>query len=272
MTIAGSAKSLDAAKVTDPTESYLPLLVAGDADGVLALFGNNEPVIEDPRAGRVTGVEGVRRFVAEATAFWAEGSTTVLHLRTTRSEVRTVSEDILSYQKEDWHNGVLELPVAVVASVDSDQAVTALHVYFTNWPFNGRHSIRRAFVSPEAGAHHTDIVARYVEEGLMAGDVSAILNTQDADLYFREPSGPPYVHWGRAAVGKFFEGLFGQGPAHLEPNTVTDDGRCSIMEFSVFGWNGEQWPEEKHQAGLAVYERGESGLLRAIRLYDDVQF
>jgi hypothetical protein len=272
MTIAGSAKSLDAAKVTDPTESYLPLLVAGDADGVVALFGNNEPVIEDPRAGRVTSVEGVRRFVAEATAFWAEGSTTVLHLRTTRSEVRTVSEDILSYQKEDWHNGVLELPVAVVASVDSDQAVTALHVYFTNWPFNGRHSIRRAFVSPEAGAHHTDIVARYVEEGLMAGDVSAILNTQDADLYFREPSGPPYVHWGRAAVGKFFEGLFGQGPAHLEPNTVTDDGRCSIMEFSVFGWNGEQWPEEKHQAGLAVYERGESGLLRAIRLYDDVQF
>ena len=272
MTIEHQTKSLGVANGTDPTESYLPLLVAGDADGVLALFGKNEPVIEDPRAGRVTGVEGVRRFVAEATAFWAEGSTTVLHLRTTKSEVRTVSEDILSYQKEDWHNGALELPGAVVASVDADQMITALHVYFTNWPFNRRHTIRPAFVSPEPAADHTDIVARYVEEGLMIGDVSGVLNTQDADLYFREPSGPPYVHWGRAAVGKFYEGLLGQGAAHLEPNTVTDDGRCSIMEFSVFGWNGEQWPKEKHQAGLAVYERGESGLLRAIRLYDDVEF
>jgi hypothetical protein len=272
MTIAGPTKSLDAANGTDPTESYLPLLVAGDADGVLALFGNNEPVVDDPRAGRVTGVEGVRRFVAEATAFWAEGSTTVLHLRTTKSEVRTVSEDILSYQKEDWHNGVLELPVAVVASVDAGQAITALHVYFTNWPFNRRHSIRRAFVSPESEVHHTDIVARYVEEGLMTGDVAAVLNTQDADLYFREPSGPPYVHWGRADVDKFYQGLFAGGAAILRPNTLTDDGRCSIMEFSVLGWKGEQWPEEKHQAGLAVYERGESGLLRAIRLYDDVEF
>jgi hypothetical protein len=253
-------------------ESYLPRLVAGDADGVLAVFGDNEPVIEDPRAGRVAGVDGVRAFVEEAAQFWAAGEATVLHLRTTSSGGRTVSEEIVSYRMDDWHNGILELPVAAVASFGDDQAVTELHVYFTNWPFNRRHSIRRAFVSPEPGASFTDVVARYIGEGLLTGDVTATLDTHDPDMYFREPSGPPYVRWGRAEVGKFYVGLFEAGAPSLRPNTVIDDGRCAIMEFTAFGWNGEQWPEEKHQAGLAVYERGESGLLRGIRLYDDVEF
>ena len=45
------------------------------------------------------------------------------------------------------------------------------------------------------------------------------------------------------------------------------------MEFTVIGWNGKEWPVDKREAGLAVYERtSPDGLMRGIRIYDDVDF
>jgi hypothetical protein len=47
-----------------------------------------------------------------------------------------------------------------------------------------------------------------------------------------------------------------------------DDGRTCALEYTVVRLHGSEIPP---QAGLAVYERGESGLLRSVRLYDDVK-
>ena len=46
-----------------------------------------------------------------------------------------------------------------------------------------------------------------------------------------------------------------------------DDGRICALEYTVVRVRGKNVPP---QAGLAVYERGESGLLRAVRIYEDV--
>ena len=43
--------------------------------------------------------------------------------------------------------------------------------------------------------------------------------------------------------------------------------RCAI-EYNGVGWGTTEIPP---QAGVAVYERGGSGLLAAARIYDDVQ-
>jgi hypothetical protein len=47
-----------------------------------------------------------------------------------------------------------------------------------------------------------------------------------------------------------------------------DDGRTCALEYTVVRVHGKPVPP---QAGLAVYERGESGLLHAVRVYEDVE-
>ena len=54
----------------------------------------------------------------------------------------------------------------------------------------------------------------------------------------------------------------------LEHCTLTDDGvRCAI-EYNCVRWGVS---DILPQAGVAVYERGSSGLLSAARIYDDVE-
>jgi hypothetical protein len=46
-----------------------------------------------------------------------------------------------------------------------------------------------------------------------------------------------------------------------------DDGSSCALEYTVVRVHGK---DVAPQAGLAVYERGESGLLRSVRVYQDV--
>jgi hypothetical protein len=49
---------------------------------------------------------------------------------------------------------------------------------------------------------------------------------------------------------------------------VTDDGvRCAV-EFNCLRWGSHDLPP---QAGIAVCERGQDGLLAAVRVYDDIE-
>jgi hypothetical protein len=245
-----------------PAERYLGLLIAGDADAVVSSFAAH-PVVEDPRAGRVEGADAVAQFMTSTAAWLADKSAAVTHVRTTKAGRRTVAEQILQV-------GDIELPVAVVA-LDEDAGTTALHVYHTMWPFNRVHTVRPHFVEPEPDAQHSDVVKQFAM-ALGGGDIDAALALFEADMYMREASGPPYVHWGASSLRAYFQGLFDGGAPTIQKNTVTDDGRCACMEFSAIGWGGQPWPPERHQAGLAVYERGDPGRLRAIRIYDDIKF
>ena len=47
-----------------------------------------------------------------------------------------------------------------------------------------------------------------------------------------------------------------------------DDGSTCALEYTIVKMRGKGVPA---QAGLAVYERGESGLLRAARVYEDAE-
>jgi hypothetical protein len=47
-----------------------------------------------------------------------------------------------------------------------------------------------------------------------------------------------------------------------------DDGSTCALEYNVVRLPGRQIAPEP---GLAVYERGESGLLRTVRIYNDIR-
>ncbi len=78
--------------------------------------------------------------------------------------------------------------------------------------------------------------------------------------------GAAYLHHGTEALRELYAHMFANsGGIGLEHCTLTDAGvRCAI-EFNCGGWVASDIPR---QAGVAVYERGGSGLLSAARIYD----
>jgi ketosteroid isomerase-like protein len=251
-------------------ENYLETAVHKSADDLVALVGS-EGLVADPRFGICSGEPKLKEFTTSFQGWLKAFSPKVQHLRTTATEKRVCSEDILSVNlgHEKW-----ELAVGAVVCNQESGSGAKVHVYYTNWPFNNHsHSLRPAlFDKPEPGMKHTGVIQRYFES-LTTGDLEKLRTCFEADIYFREPSGPPYTHWGTNAVIEYFKGLFSSGAPMLREDTVTDDGRCAIMEFTVFGWNGKVWEDPAaHHAGLACYERSRDELMRAIRIYDDVDF
>jgi SnoaL-like domain len=132
--------------------------------------------------------------------------------------------------------------------------------------FDGQHHLRPPILEPGA-VQPGDIVGRYLA-ALAAGDTEAVVSTFAPDGYLREPIGPRYTHRGTDELRAFFHVCFSAGGIGVEACAVTDDGvRCAV-EYNCVRWGGHDLPP---QAGIAVYERGQDGLLAAVRVYDDVE-
>jgi hypothetical protein len=113
-----------------------------------------------------------------------------------------------------------------------------------------------------------DVVGRY-QAALGAGDTEAIVSTFAADGYFHEPIGPHYAHQGPGELRSFFARCFSAGGGiSLESCAVTDDGVRCALEYNCDRWGSHDLPP---QAGIGVFERDASGLLAAVRVYDDIE-
>ncbi len=251
--------------MTQLPQDYLPALLAGDTAALLAGFAA-APLIADPLAGQISGATNLERFVWERHAWLAERAATLEHVCTTATAARTVVEARLHLTTPA---GPTELPIAVVGDAADDGRVSALRVYHSQWPLYGRHAVRPPLLAPDLGAAHQhagDSVAAY-QRALAAGDLEAIVNTFEPNGYFREPAGGPWIYRGHARLREFMAHLLASGGIGLEHCTVTDDGRACAIEFNAVRFGPHPLTP---QAGVAVYERGPSGKLRAARIYDDV--
>jgi len=246
----------------DPTETYLPALIAGRVAELVAGF-EGQPLLDDPLAGHVAGAVDFQRFAAERRAWLDERSARLQPLRTTRNAQRTVSENLLHLHLP---SGLISLPVAVVGEHGHDNWLTAIRVYHSLWSLFGEHRVRPALLKPDPERHLSGAVADY-QRALAMGDVDAIVNTFETDGYFREPAGGEYIYEGRERLREFMTEILSAGGITLEHCTVTDDGIACALEFNAVAFG-------KHplvpQAGVAVYERGASGRLYGARVYDDV--
>lgn len=259
-----------AANIREIAENYLRTLVHESDENFVALVGENA-AIEDPRKGRVTGGGETLSQFAHDTKVWLEyRNAKVQFLRTTAADKRVACESILHMH----HQGEsISLPVGVVVTNNPDGSAE-IHVHHTMWPFNRVLKKRLALYPPEhvSEGEHTDVIEEYFE-ALVEGSVKKILATMEADVYFRESSGPPYVHWGHAPVADYFEKeLFSAGAPMIKGETITDDGNCVVMEFTVYGWDGVERDPNDRESGLAVYERSKYGKISAVRIYDEVAF
>jgi hypothetical protein len=91
----------------------------------------------------------------------------------------------------------------------------------------------------------------------------------EPDGYAREPAGDQYVHAGPDALRAFYGRMFSNGGGiPLEHCALIDDHRAGALEYNVVRWGRTELPP---LAGIAVYIRGESGNLAAVRIHDGVE-
>ena len=161
--------------------------------------------------------------------------------------------------------GPVDLPVAVVADHTSDNRLTELRVYSSNWPLTGRHVVRPPLLQADPDLRLPDVVETY-QRALADGDVEAAVSTFVTDGYVREPSGGEHVHTGPDELRRLHEQQFSNGGIEMEHCALNDDGRTCALEYNAVRW-GET--DLAPQAGVAVHVRGHDGL-EAVRIYDDV--
>lgn len=248
--------------LTDPIETYLEHLQAGNTTAILAGFAG-EPRVDDPLHGAVRNRESLERLVAEKQAWLAEHAARLEPVRTTRAGGRAVHEALVFLHLP---KGETELPVAVVGDVADGDRVHALRVYHSLWPLYGAHRVRPPLLHADPTQRFTDVVAEY-QRALDSGDIEAIVNAFEPDGYFREPAGGEWVYRGRERLREFMHHLLSSGGIGLEHCAITDDGVACALEFNAVRFGPHAL---EPQAGVAVYERGASGRLHAARIYDDV--
>lgn len=236
-------------------------VMSGQVDALVGSFAG-EPELHHPVRGRVKGRDAFRRFIEALSEELRAGAFAVEDVDLIVTEHRTVEEVVLRY---DVGPGRVELPIAIVTE-RSSAGLHELRMYFSTWPITGSHANRPPLLQPDGNVTEPDTVGDY-QRALAAGDVEATVAAFEPDATVREPAGGQYVHRGEQGLRALFTSFFSNGGGiPLEHCTVTDDGRACALEYNVVRWGVTDLPPE---AGVAVYVRGESGLLTAARIYDD---
>ena len=253
---------------TAPTNDGVPYYegILAEEPGALICSFAGAPRINDPRVGFVEGARELRAFLSGTVDWLRERDAAVENMALTRTSTRTVEEVVLHLLSGE---GVrVELPVAIVTDRNPDRTIKTIRVYHSMWPLTGEHRVRPPLLPADPELHAEGTPGDY-QRALTEGDLAAIVGTFEPDGYAREPSGGAYLHSGTAALQELYAHLFANGGGiGLEHCTLTDDGvRCAI-EYNCMRWGTTDIPP---QAGVAVYERGSSGLLAAARIYDDVE-
>jgi hypothetical protein len=242
---------------------YFAGVRSGEIEALVRSFAG-EPELHHPVRGRLKGRRAFERFMAETNAWLTERNVVGGPVERIITPRRGIEETVLTF---DGNHGRVELPIAIVADRDEDARIIELRVYYSTWPFVGRHTNRPPLLQPDPDLHEPDVVGEY-QRALAAGDAEAAVAAFDPDAYVREPAGDAYVHRGRDELVGLYERFFSNGGGiPLEHCAVTDDGRSCALEYNVVRWGRTELPP---QAGIAVYVRGGTGRLAGARIYDDV--
>jgi hypothetical protein len=248
----------------DPATSFLDALAHGFTSEVAEHLAD-EAVIEDPREGRVAGTEPVHRWLVDTHVWLASLAARIEPVRVTRAGEHTAVEWLARLSVA---SAPRQLPVAAVMEPDRQGLLRSVRLYHSFWPLEERHLLRGRVLPARPDLALARPVDAY-QAALARGDVEGVLACFEPDGYAREPAGDPWVHRGREALRTFYQALFSNGGGiPLEHGSVLDDGVACAVEYTVVRWGRTELPP---QAGVAVYERGTSGLLRAARIYDDVE-
>jgi hypothetical protein len=239
------------------SDVYFPALLEGALEPLGARLGARATV-DEPRLGRASGLVEIEEQLERSSAWWRGLGATYTRRQFTSSADRDVTEGTVVVRKE---GRTLEAPVAVVAERRRSREID-LRVYYPTRllcdapvPRGEIASERRPAVLPALVAEHVAAMRR--------GDVNAILACYEENASFRDSAGRALARADGAALAY----LEKAAPWDARPIGYADDGRTCAIEYTLVRFGGA---DVASQIGMTVFERGESGLFCAARVYDDV--
>jgi ketosteroid isomerase-like protein len=164
----------------------------------------------------------------------------------------------------------VSVPVAVVAERRPGREVE-IRLYYSTNAIQGTPTVRTPLVPRDDELGVPPPVAAHLI-ALARGDVDAIVESFENGATLRDPTGEMHLKDPQGgALRAYYERVFasrspGQPGIEVIKGARADDGSSCALEYTVARLRGR---DIAPQPGLAVYERGESGLLRAARLYHD---
>jgi hypothetical protein len=248
------------------SEVYLPALVSAQAEQLVRRLGDRATV-DDPTFGRTTGMPGLAGYLEQAAAWLTKREGAFEPLAFTTGSDRDVTEGNLMLAIDGKR---VSVPVAVVAERRPEREVE-IRLYYSTRLIRGTPTVRASLVPQDDELTVPPPVAAHLQ-ALARGDADALVASFENGATLRDPAGATHVREGQGGpLRAYYESVFashpaGEGGIEVIKGARADDGRTCALEYTVARIRGK---DVARQPGLAVYERGESGLLCAARLYHD---
>lgn len=228
---------------------YMPALVDGSLDALSRRLGNRA-TIDDPLFGRASTLSSIDPLLDKVSKRFKDAKTKYRHVASTTGVDRDVSEGVLE------RAGTNDIPVMVVAERRRLREIE-LRVYYATE--SKTRKTRPPLLNGDEDVNIPQIVA-HVLEALRKGAVERVLSAFEEASRFVDPSGKIYAKKD-GAMGAFLADLGGR--MELVPAGSADDGRTCCLETIVT----RQRPLQDPEPAALSFERGDSGLIRELRLY-----
>lgn len=245
--------------------SLLDLSMRAAAIESLATRLGAKATIDDPLHGRATGGDAIRGLLTRTADWLVKHAGSYERLAFTTGTDRDVTEGTIALTFE---NKTLDLPIAVVAERRRSREVE-LRIYYATQSVANERKTRAPLVAATDVTLPPSVITFL--DALAKGDVKAVVAAFEHDGAVRDARGLQHGNKD-GALQTFVDGLlaggaFGAG-LDLQRGGEADDGRTCALEFTLVKARGR---EVIPQPGLMLFERGESGLLSAVRIYGDLE-
>jgi hypothetical protein len=246
------------------SDVYLPALLSRDTEALARRVGVRA-TLDEPLFGLV-GAEGLASRLSELAGWLAERHAAFERSGFVMGSDRDVTYGVLTLAGKDQK---LALPVAVGAERRREREV-AIRVYHSTRPIPGKRLPRAA---QPVSAEETAVpppVAAYLD-ALERGDLAAVVASFEDGAVVVDGTGAAHMKDGGGSLEEYFGSILRRRdlpvPIALSKNARADDGRACALEYAVVRIRGR---EVTPQPGFGLFERGASGLLHSLRLYDDL--
>ena len=241
------------------------------------LFGNVPSAIDMPY-GRFEGLSQIRKFAEEWLSTFNAQSATVQPVVQTRANGRSVTEAVINFVVDGEIN---QVPMFIVGDLRTADTLDEVRMYchFTYVP--GLTAYRKPIFTPahlEMGDPGllTGAIREYYEalHHMPGADVDRIMGVMGENCIFGgyEPSKDVnYEDHSREELREKFEFMKSYIPSGvgMRYETIIDDGiNCVIEWVHIVSEKGQKELGRIATSGISAYERGEDGLLCAIRICD----
>jgi hypothetical protein len=244
------------------SEIYFPAILDGAREALAKRLGPRA-TIDDALHGRTAGLPGIEHHLEKTQAWLEQRQATFQKTAFSTGIDRDVAEGMLSLRIDQ---ATVELPIAVVTERRKSREVE-LRVYCSRRLVG--HAGPRPRLVPLAPDLPLPKVAGDHLDALRAGSLEAALDCFEIDGVSIDADGT--VHRKQdGTLRKALQALIGTtSPSpgcDLQRGGYADGGRTCALEFTLVRLGGR---DVTAQGGLLVYERGDNGLIRSLRAYDD---